>query len=815
MWTYYSTVRNVARAGRASAMRAVLALWMLAMIAVAGAAGAAEDGTAGAAADGTDVQAIVEQMGPLSAEERAALLAKMTDAQARALLIQYLSLNAPPEPQASAAGSVSAISKAKEMAAQVGENLREVVGAAPEVPEAYGRVMEQRLQIDFGGGDVFVVIGSLLLLCAIGALVEWLVRRATAPILRANREAPSATVRDQFLRTFTWLVAELAAILAFAGGYVATFFAAWQGNAARRDFVLAVLAAILITRGAVALTRFAFAPKSPHWRIMPVDDEAAAHFVRGARRLAVLGSVLLLGAMFGHAWGMGQDEWRFVALASGLIFAASVLVFLTRYQRHARRAVETALGSGTVPRWAGGAAGWLWHLLAVLYVAATVLSGSVSLLLGRPFDPVAAVLGFVVLFVLYPYLNELLGRVVAPQRATQEPAAPTPTYDEQFMAEIGKSEDEGAINSAISAAARRAADRRVLQADGKALRRIVAIATFVACLALFAAVVGIDIFGKTSANPVASFLVRILVDVGLVGLVAYAIWSFVAAWIDRKLAEEQARAPLPTADISQGPMMQGGTRLQTTLPLVRKALAVTILLLAVLISLDALGVNIVPLIAGAGVVGLAIGFGSQTLVKDVISGLFFLMDDAFRIGEYIESGSVAGTVERFNLRSLSLRGYLGAVFTVPYGAIGSVTNYSRDWVIMKLRFRVPYDTDLDKVRRIFKKIGEDMMADETLGPNFLQPFKSQGVVKMDDSAFVVSGKFMTKPNKQWAVRKAVYERVQKAFRENGIAFAPKRVIVDVPSGYRDPDDEEHEAGTPAVPALALAGGAAVASDTKS
>ncbi len=787
----------------------VLALAVLAGVALAGAAaGAASESDAEAsAAASPDVEALVEQMGPLTAEERAALLAKVTDSQARELLLHYLAVNAPAAPEASAAGSVSAIAKAKEMAVEVGESLHQIVAAAPDVIESYGRVMEERLQVTFGAGGGFLIIGTLLLLCAIGAVAEWIVRRAIAPVLEANRAGPHVNARDQFLRTFIWLIAELAAILAFAGGYVAAFFAAWHGNAARRDFVLAVLVAILITRVAVAITRFAFAPKSRDWRLMPVDDEAAAHFVRGARRLAVLGSVLLLGSMFGHAWGLAHDEWRFIALVSGLVFSVAALIFIVRYQRHARRAVEAALGSETVPRWAGGAAGWLWHLLAVLYVVTAFLLGSISLLLNRSFDPVAAVLGFLVLFVLYPYLNTLLGRMIAPLPSSEDTAPPTPTYDEQFMTEIGESDDEGAINEAISAAARRAADRRTLQADRRVLRRIVAIATFVACVFLFAVVIGVDLFGDTSAYPVASLLIRILVDVGLVALVAYAVWSFASAWIDRKLAEEHAKMPREEHD-DVGPAMQGGTRLQTTLPLVRKTLAITILMLALLVSLDALGVNIVPLIAGAGVIGLAIGFGSQTLVKDIISGLFFLMDDAFRIGEYIESGSISGTVERFNLRSLALRGYLGAVYTVPYGAIGAVTNYSRDWVIKKLRFPVPFDTDLDKVRKIFKKIGQEMMEDPELGPNFLQPFKSQGVVKMGDSAFVVSGKFMTKPNKQWGVRKAVYEKVQQAFKENGIAFAPKRVIVEVPAEHHFEEDDE----LPRRPALPAGAAAAVATE---
>ena len=137
----------------------------------------------------------------------------------------------------------------------------------------------------------------------------------------------------------------------------------------------------------------------------------------------------------------------------------------------------------------------------------------------------------------------------------------------------------------------------------------------------------------------------------------------------------------------------------TLLPLFRRALQIAIIVIAGLMIVSSLGVNIGPMLAGAGILGLAIGFGAQTLVKDLISGLFFLLDDAFRVDEYIEVGSVGGNVERINTRSLSLRTPAGAVHTVPFGEIDMVANYSRDWAIVKMEFKVTYDTDLAKVKK--------------------------------------------------------------------------------------------------------------------
>ena len=123
--------------------------------------------------------------------------------------------------------------------------------------------------------------------------------------------------------------------------------------------------------------------------------------------------------------------------------------------------------------------------------------------------------------------------------------------------------------------------------------------------------------------------------------------------------------------------------------------------------LASLGVEIGPLIASAGVVGVAIGFGAQTLVKDIISGIFYLVDDAFRIGEYIQSGTYKGTVESFSLRSVKLRHQRGALYTIPFGTLGAVQNLSRDWVVDKIVLNVPYDTDLEAVRKIMKRIARN------------------------------------------------------------------------------------------------------------
>ncbi len=275
-------------------------------------------------------------------------------------------------------------------------------------------------------------------------------------------------------------------------------------------------------------------------------------------------------------------------------------------------------------------------------------------------------------------------------------------------------------------------------------------------------------------------IASISLQVTLTLLVAYGAWQLVRIAIDQKIAEEDELLAAQGIDVAESEI--GGTglsRMRTLLPLFKRTLQISLFVMAIMIVLASVGVDIAPLLAGAGVVGLAIGFGSQTLVRDIVSGAFFLLDDAFRIGEYIDVGSVKGSVEKMSVRSVRLRHHRGAVHTVPYGEIKTLTNYSRDWAIMKLRFRVPFDTDLNKVRKLLKATGQELAQVDEIKDDFIQPFKAQGAMEADDYGFVISTKFMSKPGKQYVIRRYVFAAVQKAFEANGIQFATPRVGVQV------------------------------------
>ncbi|WP_018238001.1 mechanosensitive ion channel family protein [Ensifer sp. BR816] len=257
----------------------------------------------------------------------------------------------------------------------------------------------------------------------------------------------------------------------------------------------------------------------------------------------------------------------------------------------------------------------------------------------------------------------------------------------------------------------------------------------------------------------------------IVLLLADLIWHLSKGYIDHRLMLAERTQSPDSAELARL------GRLRTLLPIFRNALAVLILVVAGLSVLAELGVQIGPLIAGAGIFGVAIGFGSQTLVKDILSGVFYMLDDAFRIGEYIQSGSYQGTVESFSLRSVRLRHHRGPIYTVPFGVLGAVQNMSRDWVMEKWTINITYDSDVETARKLIKKIGLELAQDPEFAASTLEPLKMQGVDSFGEFAVVLKLKLMTLPGAQFAIKRKALVMIKKAFEENGIRIAVPTVEV--------------------------------------
>ena len=250
----------------------------------------------------------------------------------------------------------------------------------------------------------------------------------------------------------------------------------------------------------------------------------------------------------------------------------------------------------------------------------------------------------------------------------------------------------------------------------------------------------------------------------------FVAWRILKYRMDRYIADN----PLPTAGFAgdaEDDAPAAASRLRTIMPVLRVTFGVTFLVVGGLLVLSELGVNVTPLIAGASVLGLAVSFGSQSLVRDIVSGVFFLAEDSFRVGEYIDGSKVKGTVEGFSVRSIRLRHQNGQLHIVPFGQLTHITNFSRDWTTVKFNLSFALNTDVELLRKTAKKIGMDMMNEAQFQKELIQPPKMQGIVDIKDASLIVRFKFTARPNNPSIIQRTVIRRMFDQLPKLGIEFA--------------------------------------------
>ncbi|TVQ34207.1 MAG: mechanosensitive ion channel family protein [Geminicoccaceae bacterium] len=624
---------------------------------------------------------------------------------------------------------------------EVGSRLDAALEALPGALFRFAELLATYLSL----WHVLIVVVAL----GLGLVVEGGVRRLGAR--PSNGEAPG-----DFRRRLTLALWPFGRDLLAIAGFVAVAFALGAVALSSDDGpgrTLLALSVNVVARMLVllAIGRFLLAPGHPERRLAPLSDADAANVWR-----VLLATLLLLipirWLIEAFATALPTDPAAPLVLVLGEILAVAVIVTLFwRVRTPMSGLIEHAFGRGRGEPQSPliGLFARSWHVfysaIAVLRVVA--LAGE-QFGAGLPADPRASGASFTIL-ILLPFV---IGGV-----------------DAWFKA-------------AANGDRERTSGGLLLRGSLPALLKGVVLLLGVA---LIARSWGADPFA--AERGVADAIAHALFHAGAAVLIGWALWQGVRAIIDyyEPLAKAAAQADAPGQELGET-MGRKGSRLETLLPVLQSAAYTVIVVMSGLTALSALGVNIGPLLAGAGVVGLAIGFGAQTLVRDIITGMFYLMEDAFRVGEYIVCGAGKGMVEKISLRSVRLRHHRGPVYTIPFGSMGTVQNHSRDWVKLKLMLRVPLDVDLELVRKTVKKVGTELAADEQFKDQFLEPVKSQGVVDVDDSAFIIAVKFVCRPGQQFVLRRHAYAKIQEAFQKAGIEFAPRKVIVGTETHQIDP-----------------------------
>lgn len=708
-------------------LRLLATLLLLAFI---GAAAAADDAPA------AETPSPLPSAAPLTPAQARAAIAGLSDTEVRALLLHRLDQEAA---QATAATTADDTFELVVTGSQtVRYRLGEIIAAAPDLPYAALFVAERLT----GDRDPSLITGMLLGMAVIllaGASCEALFRRMLGRLGDRTGIGTATTDLGKLGLLMVRAMVDALALGVFAVTAILAFFVLHPDDDEHRRIFWVAFLTILGARCVAAAGRVLLAPRRPDLRLPALGDAEARSLCRW---LVALAALVSFAATFGPMLvSLNLPEPLLLLLWTVLQWAViGTLIAAVWLQR---RPLDQLLG---VPAdvAADGSAGALlarrWHVLFSAGLFAIGLFATVSrLLTAQPQG--TRVMQTLIVVAAVPLVDGFLRVVV---RHLIVPAEETPAelerHDTTYAPVILRN------------------------------LRIVLVVGGVLVLGRIWDIHLDELAAGSLGSRAADALFTIIVSL----LLASALWGVVKTAVDRHVSGE-ALDPHAVADAEGG---TGLSRLQTLLPVVRKFLFATIVAITGMTMVSALGVDIGPLLAGAGVVGIAIGFGAQALVRDIVSGLFFLIDDAFRIGEYIDVGSAKGTVERISIRSLRLRHHLGQINTIPFGEIKTVTNYSRDWVIMKLELRVPLDTDIEKVRKLVKRVGQEMQQNPELALNLLQPPKSQGVHRMEPSAYVVRVKYMAKPGEQFILRREVFRRLHDAFRENGIRLGVSPTVVD-------------------------------------
>jgi moderate conductance mechanosensitive channel len=574
------------------------------------------------------------------------------------------------------------------------------------------------------------------LIFGLAAIAELIIRSIISRLLPHFPVRRSDTRLIRAIFGLLGLILDLLPVLVFAGTAYSVLSLTLTPFSRTWITLSTLVNATVRVRLLLCVVRSVLLPADAGAVFVPLDAETRNYFYIWIRRFT-------FWALFGYAvpeaaWWLGIPGALYALMLkiAGLVLAVLAIIFLlqNRAAIGARISGEPASTSGwsRVRRSLGD----IWHFLAICYIIGVYLIYALHIEGGFFYVLRATVLSLIIIIaarLLVRFVQGLSRRGFA---INPELKAQFPTLEQRANRYIP------ILSVLIGIVVYALAALTVLQAWN------------VAAFAWFASDLGRRMTGS-------------LLSIGIVLIIALGSWEISASTIERYLS---------AIDRGETPRR---TRIRTLLPLLRTTLLCVIVVMTVLIVLSHIGIDIAPLLAGAGVVGVAIGFGSQALVKDVITGLFILLEDQIAVGDIVDVGKDhAGVVEAITIRTIRLRDQAGTVHTVPFSEVTSVKNLTRNFAYAVARITVSYREDIDRVVEILRQVSDELMTDEALQPWILDPFDYQGVDVLDASSVVLLVRIRTMPSKQWVVGRAFNRLVKIAFERHGIALRdPTEIVV--------------------------------------
>ena len=585
----------------------------------------------------------------------------------------------------------------------------------------------------------------LLIVIAAGLGVEWIVRRLFRRLRKAvvawsprdyvaDPSAPGTHAVEVRRRRFERIISsvkllpyllgrlliDLIPIAAFIGVVTVLLGTVFRPSAQTSIIVLQAAQAYAFVRVVFAATAFLVSPKPP--RLLPLSEWAAAFVTRWVRRLTIIAATGSALASIGLSFGM----YRTAQLAILKLFALVVHLCLVVAVLQARAPVAHRLRAhrGASGLWATVCNGLasVWHWFAIFWIVAAWLVWAVEIRNG--YERLLTFFGATIAIIVAARLLAVLilgglDRVRA-------------TLSNQGFA------DRASVYYPV-------------------LRFVISAAIWIATGIALLETWGLPVTFWLTAGGLGGRVFDAGFTVVIAVLLAVAAWEGVNAAAARRLNA--------LADTSQ--LARAG-RLRTLLPLMRTALFVTIVLVVGMIALSAIGVNIAPLIAGASVIGIAVGFGSQKLVQDLITGLFLLLENSMQVGDVVTVASMTGTVEALSIRTIRLRATDGSVYLIPFSAVTTVTNQTRDYSYAVLDISIGLNEEPGPIETVLREVAAEMQADPAWQSIVLDKLDVMGVDKLTDTAWIMRVRMKTQPSSRWAVTRELNRRIKMRFDERAI-----------------------------------------------